>query len=221
MRLRPRGKREATRCPYCHDALGREGLLRCRACDAYYHNDCVEACVGLGCEGKLEPATLVKKAQASRYHLVFLVSAYIGLQILASVADSPGRSTLDRILFPIGLGLLTIGGLLFAIFGIRDFYRLCIVPMYHPPHRAALRSPTPPTAERPTPARAEARPTAPTARPAPPADLGGAPPSGLRPPRPPAMPDAASESPDPEDARLRQIETLRRRRQRPGLGKTI
>lgn len=40
-------------CPYCRDALGREGVVRCSQCQTVMHRDCFlenGGCVTMGCE---------------------------------------------------------------------------------------------------------------------------------------------------------------------------
>lgn len=53
-------ERANLRCPYCHDALGREALLACECCATTFHADCargLERCTTLGCGGSSELAS--------------------------------------------------------------------------------------------------------------------------------------------------------------------
>lgn len=57
MLLERKDEQTAARCPFCHDGLEAAGLVECDSCRAVYHDECVERCVVLGCQGTLASAS--------------------------------------------------------------------------------------------------------------------------------------------------------------------
>lgn len=51
--LLERKDEQTARCPFCHDGLEDSPLVECDSCRAVYHDECVERCVVLACQGAL------------------------------------------------------------------------------------------------------------------------------------------------------------------------
>jgi hypothetical protein len=100
MRVWLRTKARASRCAFCHDALG--GVrLACASCGAIYHTECVTLCVTLGCKGPLQRAPVRAVGQPIEVEGVAGGEVDVGLGDVVELAvnEQHGRCFVDATIF--------------------------------------------------------------------------------------------------------------------------
>jgi hypothetical protein len=206
LKKKKRTSLEGLRCPYCHDSIGikESHFLECQSCSVMYHDDCVEACITLGCAGTLQSKTVKTtktQGQATVLQKLFVMwgSFLIAPMLFFGLIALFGFKKPVESLYAFGpaLGLLIIGILVYQSLGKTED----IVVTKSPSVKPNLQAATSPITRLPSasPSLEESNSSNFFARPniAPPKGAGGA------------------------DDRARQIQQRRDRQSRPGLGKTI